>query len=113
MIKAVAEVQEVLTKEKISADEFQAMLKGAALVTHGLGNRRFHNWLFRIRGDQCVAMNRWVREVTKPGSQDMVAHEDCEHCDGAGCEHCDHIGQVRVIYQRQRSANNEKAVRYR
>lgn len=113
MIKASAEVLDVLKDEGISQEEFQSMLTSAALITHGLGNRRFHNWLFRIRGDQCVTMNRWVREITRPSTEDMVVHEDCEHCDGAGCEHCDHIGQVRVIYQRQRSANHEKAVRYR
>ena len=113
MIKASAEVLDVLKEEGISQEEFQSMLKSAALVTHGMGNRRFHNWLFRIRGDQCVAMNRWVREITRPSTEDMVVHEDCEHCDGAGCEHCDHIGQVRAIYQRQRSVKNGKAIRYR
>lgn len=113
MIKPNAEVVDVLKAENISPEEFQDMLKAAALTSHGLGNRRFHNWLFSIKGGQCVAMNKWIREVTKPGSEDMVVHEDCDYCDGAGCEHCDHIGQVRVTYQRQRSANHEKQVRYR
>lgn len=114
MITASPEVQEVLNDEGIGAGEFQQMVKSAAIITHGLGNRRFHQWVFEVKGQHVTKMNRWIKEVTRQGSMDMVAHEECEHCEGSGCDHCDYVGQVRVLYQqRQRSVANAKATQVR
>jgi hypothetical protein len=114
MITASPEVQEVLTDEGIGWDEFQQMVKSAAIVTHGLGNCRFHQWLFEVKGAHVTRMNHWIKEVTRYGSMDMVVHEECEHCEGSGCDHCDYVGQVRVLYrQRQRSVTNAKTTKVR
>lgn len=107
------DVLDVLHDNNISQEELHEMLRQAAIITHTLGNRRFHNWLFRIRGGVCEGMYPWIREVHKRGTIDLTIHEECEHCEGVGCGFCDNVGEVRVIYQpqSQRSAKHVKKKR--
>lgn len=115
MATPTKEVLEVLKRNNISLDEFHSMMRTAAIITHGLGNRRFHGWVFEVKSGVCTKMSPWVKEVTVDSTVDMVAYDECEHCEGAGCAQCDFVGHLRVNYvRRQRSVENGKAkVRYR
>lgn len=74
--------------------EMLDMVGASAIVTHPKGDRRFDEWLFRLKGfvicdihlircDQCDDRRR------------IVVLDDCPNCDGVGCRGCRGSGRVR------------------
>lgn len=81
-------VQQVLSDEKISLSEVQEMVSHAAITSLRGFNRRYHHWLFLVRGAELQRM-----ELADKVEEEQAA-ADCEQCEGAGCHKCEWTGEV-------------------
>ena len=97
------------------------MLNRSARTTHHQGNRRFHEYVFRVEGSRVQSIFQMSKEEMKaernktfaaeepvdPAPREeyykcetcrdtgrMVVFDECEACRGVGCRHCDE-GLVR------------------
>lgn len=90
-------VLRVLQAEKISSDELFHMLDAVAFTSIRGCNRRYFQWLFRIKDNILLDMQRL--DLTEIGRGDNRMLEDHEACDGLGCHDCGWVGQVSRAVQ--------------
>lgn len=94
--KVAPKVQKLQQKEGISDSELEHMADHAAPYSLEEGvNRRFHQWLFRIKGTEIKDM--WLHDMVEVGhaKANGFISEECETCLGAGCYECGWRGLVR------------------
>ena len=81
------------------------MVESAAKISHALGNRRYHNWLFQVENNVVIRMSPLAnggisstlnRQVPKAGPDEFLVYEECD-CEGFGCKKCDGHGDIPVI----------------
>lgn len=89
MISIAPNVKESLQRYGIES-RVPEMLSLAAIVTHPKGNRRYHNFVFDVQGNQLVA-------VTDLRGESFLVIEECQGCKGTGCTICAGTGEVKVI----------------
>jgi len=97
-------VLEFAKRNGISALELERMLEKSAVITHELGNRRYHDWVFKLESVTVRFMSpitekpdRVPLEVAGPG--EFLVYEECEVCLGDGCEACNYQGD-NPVYRR-------------
>jgi hypothetical protein len=82
-------------------DRLDEVIGRAAIVTHPDGNRRYHEWIFDVRG---ATVERATR-IRRADGEEFVVWEECPECagdpdldDGSGmkCSACGGVGEVRV-----------------
>jgi RecJ-like exonuclease len=93
-------------KQGVKLQQLQDMVGRSARVTHELGNRRFHDYVFMIEGNRVLSMQHLVpvddivedeiiyRCVACKDTGHLIVFDECPHCEGVGCKHCDQ-GLVR------------------
>lgn len=95
------EVIEYLADHKVDLTAFLDMLAHSARVTHNNGNRRFHQYIFEVQGnevfnvfnmDDNTTSDHECRRCKDTGK--LPVFDECLHCNGVGCHHCDE-GLVR------------------
>lgn len=96
-------------KVGITPKKLEDMVSAAALVSHPEGNRRFHNWLFKVENGTVRFMTPIAPStdsssigLTPLGPNEFLVYEECEECDGDGCEGCNFEGTIPVV-RRHRS----------
>jgi hypothetical protein len=88
-------VQAICDAEGIAEDEFQQMVNSSALVRAHEFNRRFHGWLFDVRGKLCQNMRRQAPlNIGNPKQNNGFVEEEHLECDGLGCRACGWSGRV-------------------
>ena len=92
-------VQHVLTGSGISADEFDQMVDKSALSSAVTGfNRKFHQWLFKVEGQDVLNMRLGHQpSIGQPRGQGFI-FEECSGCGGTGCIHCGWYGEVKRYF---------------
>jgi hypothetical protein len=99
MFQLSKSVQAVVAGEGLSTEQLETMVVKAALFSHDRGNRRYHDWVFRVIGNIVESMTRVeCRTVSRSGSTAMTVYEDCPQCTALGCRDCHWIGEVKVQY---------------
>lgn len=91
-MKISDKIQRVMASEKISSQELAYMVDHAAKITRGPFNRRYYQWLFKIRGESLEDMQYFNRIVIGVG-RDKVSEEH-EPCLGQGCKGCGWSGEI-------------------
>lgn len=92
----------------IEEAEVLDMVVRAAKVTHKLGNRRYHQFLFMVQEGVVSLMTalefdnaeaEWYSENShlQPSEGEFLVYEECRKCEGEGCKRCGNTGQIRVI----------------
>ena len=80
----------------IPVEQLQDMLQKSARVSHSLGNRRYHDYVFEVQGDEVFTVARfddgqitlYVCQTCKDKKK-IAVFDPCSLCDGEGCTHCD------------------------
>lgn len=81
------------------------MVRQAAPCTSDYGNRRYHDFVFQIEGNDIVSMYD-IKDglfVTKREQRatlqddEFIQYEDCEDCLGPTCKKCNGLGEIRYI----------------
>lgn len=92
------EVSTFLREQGVSATHLHEMIAHAAPYTHELGNRRFHDWIFRVHGMIVDAITNLKTGASSAIKDAFLVYEDCPVChgdDGHGhCEECGDTGEV-------------------
>lgn len=92
-------VRRVVAGEGLDEAEVIEWVRKAARFSHEFGNRRYHEWIFEVRGEQVLRMVTLDPvEQFEHSMSPMVAYELCEECNGDGCKACGWHGEVKVIY---------------
>jgi hypothetical protein len=79
------------------------MVERSARVSHALGNRRFHQWVFEVDGRIVQRMSRIDAPVAVPTQGvplkdgEFYVHEECVSCFGGGCSICHWSGEVQLV----------------
>lgn len=111
-------------EQGIPLASLREMVVHSARITHPMGNRRFHNYVFQVEGTRVVDFTKIDHVVShhrvftpKPRKrldvvpavesrrryacdtcQDtdrVVVHDECPHCEQEGCQLCDGKGEVQ------------------
>lgn len=90
-------VLRVLQAEKISPDELFHMLDAVAFTSIRGCNRRYFQWLFLVKNDVLLDMQRM--EMTEIGRGENRMLEEHESCNGQGCRDCGWVGSVSRAVQ--------------
>lgn len=103
--KPSGEVRAFLLRNVITAEKLHDMVAHAAPFTHDLGNRRYHEWVFRVMGMEVVAVTN-LRTCRSSLKDVFFTHDTCEACEGHGCFECEGEGTlVRARLQTPRPAH--------
>lgn len=89
-----AQVLDRAKKEGFSRENLFHMVANSAIITDVRGNRRFHDWVFKVSNGVVESMFHLDEHLLSP--DEFVVYEPCPACDGEGCERCDD-GEVRVV----------------
>lgn len=99
-----ASVQAYAERQGITLQELEDMLAKSCLISHAEGNRRFHNWLFRVEN----GVVRYMQPLATQPKKDTITHEslspnefmvyeECDDCRGKGCPTCGYTGELRIV----------------
>lgn len=91
------QLSRLLEEEKITHAELVDMIERSARCSMRGFNRRYHNWVFLLKGDVLERME--AAKVAEVGRGEDSMSEDCPRCEGLGCKACNWSGQVvrRVV----------------
>jgi hypothetical protein len=99
MLEFSPQVTHVCLSLSLKVEDVSDMVKKAAVLTHERGNRRFHGWIFEVKGDRVSRMSQLDDVVVyRKGSQALTVHEECPDCLGLSCAKCGWAGEVKVEY---------------
>jgi RecJ-like exonuclease len=88
----------------LDAGQLQSAVVASARVTHPEGNRRWHEFLFRVEGNRVMdlkVVDGWAPGYTCKTCRDLgklAVFDGCENCNGDGCDFCDEGLVSRMIY---------------
>lgn len=104
---ALPEVLKYCIRHGITADQLFGMVDQAARFSQGRCNRRYHDWLFELKGNCVVYITPFLekRPVPTPGPNEFLVYEECEQCEGKGCRLCNGVGEVPVIRHQPKNQN--------
>jgi hypothetical protein len=94
------QVEQKMLDEKLSLADVEEIVAKSAIIKHVAGNRRYFDWLLRIKDNKVLSLRRIgsaVDEMTDYASGLAYQIEECEDCDGDGCKYCGWIGQVKRL----------------
>lgn len=104
MLDLSLDVLRVAAAEGFSQEQVENMVAKAALVKHARGNRRYHQWVFKVeQGEECLG----VLSMTRHQSPFKIVHnplypvmfEVCSECESSGCKECGWTGELEILYQ--------------
>jgi hypothetical protein len=87
----------------ISLEELTIMVERAAITRlHGM-NRRYHDWLFLVQGQDVLEMRHL--DIPEVGLDIGEGHliKSCVPCTGTGCVHCGGWGQVKFYNSKRKT----------
>lgn len=87
------QVRRVMAEAGISESTLEHMAEHAAICTHEHGNRRWHNWLFRVSGHSILHLQ--LLSLTEVGTGKTPMIEECDVCEGTGCKACGWAGEIK------------------
>lgn len=94
--QASAEVARYLLLNGMSAAQLHDLVAHAAPYTHEWANRRFHRFLFQVRGMKVLRIDHLALD---PDVE--YALKKCDNCKGKGCDGCRGGGYKPVAMPRR------------
>jgi hypothetical protein len=97
-------------EQGVKLQALQGMLRKSARITHPLGNRRYHEWVFMVEGNRVLDMGLIedgpvvdYADDEPPPEEDLSIYKcytckddhkiqvfnECPRCEGGGCKRCD------------------------
>lgn len=86
-------------KEGVGIAALQEMLGKSARCTHPQGNRRYHEYLFKIEGQRLTSFVKIEDDEDDDGDEykcesckdtlKVIVFDECGYCHGVGCKFCD------------------------
>ena len=90
-------VQAIAGAEGIGLAELTHMVQHSAITSKGGFNRRYHNWLFHLGGNNDLVIDMKTLHMRGPADdQDVQGHRTCDLCTGHGCKGCGWWGAVLI-----------------
>ena len=90
------DITNYLEYHRLDYSIFLDMLVHSARVTHEKGNRRYHDYIFDIQGNEVFNVFNITTQTTSDvgcttcmDTKRVPVFDECQHCQGVGCHHCD------------------------
>lgn len=98
--------------QDLTAKDLHTMVTFASPFTHEWGNRRYHDYVFDVRGLEVLRVGNLrigtnsgiIRDNAPNADEFFTTYDPCGNCDGDGCHLCNNEGTVAV----QRRATKPK-----
>ena len=115
----------------VSPGKLRQMIERSTRITHPFGNRRFHDYIFRVHNDEVLVIvlptgktlhAKECRCTQCMDTQRVAVYDECPRCEGKGCKRCvdgfvqrmvpcPMCSKGRVVTELERSPRHGKQIR--